>query len=305
METSNPLVSVIIPVYNCEKFIAEALDSALAQTYSPLEIIVINDGSTDSSMEIVRNYSDIKIISQTNHGVSYARNKGIASCRGEYLAFLDADDVWLKSKIEKQMKIFLRHQEVSVVTTASEHVTKNGKTIEIGDKIKVPYDMLFLPYNTLLSEGNPFCLSSAMVKRSVLCQGQEFADIKLSADYDLWIRIAADGGLFYVVSKKLTIYRELEVSLLHGSLEKEFGALLNIMYLHKKRYSTRDLQKRKSRIHLSWADTAFFTNDKGAWKALCKSFFYNPLNLSIYSLALRVLVKKIYSVITTDSYSGF
>lgn len=305
METSNPLVSVIIPVYNCEKFIPEALDSALAQTYSPLEIIVINDGSTDSSMEIVRNYSDIKIISQTNHGVSYARNKGIASCRGEYLAFLDADDIWLKSKIEEQMKIFLRHQEVSVVTTASGHVTKNGKTIEIDDKIRIPHDMPFSPYKILLSEGNPFCMSSAMVKRNILSRVQGFRNTKLSSDYDLWIRITSDGNLFYVVSKKLTIYRELEISLQHGSLEKEFCALLDIMYLNKKRYSKWGLQKRKSRIHLEWADTAFFTNDKGAWKVLCKSFFYNPLNLSIYSLPLRVLVKKYILVSRQTPKSGF
>ena len=98
-----PLVSVIIPVYNREKFLAEAIDSVLAQTYRPIEIIVIDDGSTDKSGEIARSYAETKYIYQDNQGVSVARNIGVDAAQGEFLAFLDSDDMWLHNKLETQI----------------------------------------------------------------------------------------------------------------------------------------------------------------------------------------------------------
>jgi glycosyltransferase involved in cell wall biosynthesis len=97
-----PLVSIVIPCYNGEKFIKEAIDSALAQTYS--EVIVINDGSTDRSLEIIKSFgSKIKIVSTENQGVQLTRNKGIELANGEYVKFLDSDDVLLPDCIEKQI----------------------------------------------------------------------------------------------------------------------------------------------------------------------------------------------------------
>ncbi|MBZ4664696.1 MAG: glycosyl transferase family 2 [Caloramator sp.] len=106
MELS-PLVSVIIPMYNVEKYISDTLESVLNQTYKNLEIIIIDDGSTDKSVDIVTSFKDkfnnIQYIYQKNSGVSSARNKGIYNAKGEYIAFLDSDDLWEKTKIEKQM----------------------------------------------------------------------------------------------------------------------------------------------------------------------------------------------------------
>src|SRR3989338_5628145 len=120
---SNPLVSVIIPAYNVEKVIVDALDSVYAQTYRPIEVIVIDDGSTDRTPDIVTNYiasktnltsetnrTDIKLIYvyQKNSGPSKARNAGIKTSKGEYIAFLDADDLWMQDKLEKQINLFER-----------------------------------------------------------------------------------------------------------------------------------------------------------------------------------------------------
>ena len=93
----NGLVSVILPVYNSEKYIAEAVDSVLSQTYEKLELIVINDGSTDCSENIIKNYKDSRIVyikNKKNVGVAMARNKGIQIASGSYIAFIDSDDVW-------------------------------------------------------------------------------------------------------------------------------------------------------------------------------------------------------------------
>ena len=103
----NAKVSVIIPNYNYARFIGEAIESVLAQTYQPLEIIVVDDGSTDDSIKVIESFGDkIKLIRQENGGVGKARNTGARNSNGDFFAFLDADDIWLPEKIEKQTELF-------------------------------------------------------------------------------------------------------------------------------------------------------------------------------------------------------
>ena len=100
-------ISVIIPAYNYARYLAEAIDSALGQTYAPLEVIVVDDASTDDTPRVLAAYGQrIRAIRQPNGGAGAARNTGIAAARGEYVAFLDADDVWLPRKLELQMALF-------------------------------------------------------------------------------------------------------------------------------------------------------------------------------------------------------
>jgi len=102
-----PLVSVIIPVYNCELYLAEALESVLAQTYRPIEIIVVDDGSTDGSARVVRDFnSTVRYFRQANSGAGAARNCGVDLSKGDFLAFLDADDIWSPEKLSLQMAAF-------------------------------------------------------------------------------------------------------------------------------------------------------------------------------------------------------
>jgi glycosyltransferase involved in cell wall biosynthesis len=116
---TEPLVSVIIPVYNTEFYVREAIESVLAQTYRHREIICINDGSHDRSLEILHSFEDrIKIIDcPTNSGISEARNQGIRIAKGEYLAFLDADDVWHSDKLALQMQRFAQPDSLDVLCT--------------------------------------------------------------------------------------------------------------------------------------------------------------------------------------------
>ena len=100
----NELVSIIIPIYNYGRFLAEAIDSVMAQTYRPIEVIVVDDGSTDNTANIATSYPDIQYIYQPNQGVSVARNTGISKARGKYLAFLDADDTWHPDKLKIQIQ---------------------------------------------------------------------------------------------------------------------------------------------------------------------------------------------------------
>lgn len=130
-----PRVSVIIPVYNQGQFLTEAVESVLSQTFQNFEILLVDDGSTDQSPEIIKEYTQkypqkIKYLEHQNHthaGVSPSRNLGIQHAAGEYIALIDSDDLWLPEKLEKQIEILDMHQEVGLVYCALEVIDENGK----------------------------------------------------------------------------------------------------------------------------------------------------------------------------------
>ena len=118
LKNKNLKVSVIIPTYNCARYISKAIDSVLKQTYRDFEIIIINDGSSDDTEKVVKPYlknESVSYIYQENKGVAAARNKGIRNSKGEYIALLDADDYWSSMKLEKQIPIFEKMHEVKLV----------------------------------------------------------------------------------------------------------------------------------------------------------------------------------------------
>ncbi len=123
-------VTVVIPAYRCESVIASAIESVLGQTYGKFELVVVDDGSPDQTAETIKKYGDkVNYIFQENGGVSKARNTGILNAKGDYIAFLDADDVWEKNKLELQLELFNRHPEVNMVFCGFWN-TINGKILK-------------------------------------------------------------------------------------------------------------------------------------------------------------------------------
>jgi len=115
-QKQRPLISVIIPTFNSVSYISEAVNSVLSQTYSPVELIVINDGSTDSTREILASIqAPFQYIYQANGGTGAARNAGVEASSGDFLAFLDSDDIWLSDKLQRQMEVFEQNPETDVV----------------------------------------------------------------------------------------------------------------------------------------------------------------------------------------------
>lgn len=123
---ASPLVSVIIPVYNGERYLAECLSSVFAQTWSPLEVIVVDDGSCDRSAAIAEDVDGVTLIRQANAGVAAARNAGIAAARADFIALLDQDDLWLPGKIEAQMRVFQADPALDYVLTEQERFIEPG-----------------------------------------------------------------------------------------------------------------------------------------------------------------------------------
>ncbi len=183
-----PLVSVIIPTYNQEKYIKKTLESVLSQTFKSIEIIVVDDGSTDETAEIVNSFNEPRIIYiwQKNKGPAAARNTGIKRAQGKYIAFLDADDLWLREKLERQINFMEKNSEIGLLGTGCYEINHKG---EMMSKKIFPTKNKIL--KKILIRYNPFIQSSIMLKKEIFDKKEGYNEsFPQSEDYELWLRIA-------------------------------------------------------------------------------------------------------------------
>ena len=181
-----PTVSVIIPAYNAEPFVAMTVKSALQQTYPDLEVIVVDDGSTDRTVACLEEFGDrIRVHRQANAGVAEARNAGVRISSGSWIAFLDADDLWLPNKLEQQ----LASTAAPLLYTNRFNIGARGELPVVQSDVTPMYEGdVFLP---LLLEGNFITNSSVVIRRDVFAAAGGFAQgVSPAEDWDLWLRVA-------------------------------------------------------------------------------------------------------------------
>ncbi len=200
------LVSVIVPVYNRGNLVSETIDSILSQTYKNFEIILINDGSSDDSLSILAAYErrfpeKIRVIDQKNQGQIIARNNGIKVARGQYIAFLDSDDLWKKDKLERQLPLF--QQGVGLVYTGTEIINEKGETVRLepADEALVGDIYGQLLVKNRMTGGTVVVTAEALEKVGVFSQ-----DFKAAENWDLWLRICKEYSAD-VVADPLIEYR--------------------------------------------------------------------------------------------------
>ncbi|OUL33342.1 glycosyl transferase family A [Nostoc sp. T09] len=206
-----PTISIIIPAYNAEQTILETINSVQQQTFSDFEIIVINDGSTDRTLEILDTIADsrLKIFSYNNGGLPVARNRGIAHATGEFIAFLDADDLWTPDKLELQLAALQQHPEAGVVYSWTLFMDEQGKSFHPDKPIFFSGNVYgnLLVKNFLASGSNPL-----IRKQAVDSVGEFYPPAGGSADWDYWLRLAARWH-FVVVPKPQIFYRQSSSSM--------------------------------------------------------------------------------------------
>ena len=193
-------ISVIIPSYNYGRYLKQAIDSALGQTLPPHEVIIVDDGSTDNTDEILNSYQDrIRVVRQRNQGVAAARNKGAGIATGDLLGFLDSDDVWLPRKLELQVKRFLAEPDLGLVHCGVLNIDSAGAPLEErvdGMEGWVAIEMLRFRRSVVIATG-----SAALIPRSVFEEvGGYDIDRRLhpSEDWDLSYRIACNYKIGFV-----------------------------------------------------------------------------------------------------------
>ena len=182
-----PRVSVILPTYNRSWIVGQAIDSVLDQDYANLEVIVVDDGSTDDTSRLLATYADrISVIGQENRGVSAARNTGIRAAAGELIALLDSDDTWLPGKVAAQVAFFSANPDARVCQT-EELWVRNGVRVNPGKRHRKEGGMIF-------ARSLALCLvspSAVMMRRSLFDDVGLFDEsLPACEDYDLWLRIA-------------------------------------------------------------------------------------------------------------------
>ncbi|WP_394221578.1 glycosyltransferase family 2 protein [Alteromonas gracilis] len=240
---NTPLVSVVMPIFNMQKYVELALLSVKQQTYSNLEIICVNDGSTDNSVDIVEQFDDprIKLVNQANQGLSAARNTGMSHASGKYIALLDPDDLWLPEKIAQHVAHLERSPEVGISYCPSLFITEEGKRNGLGQFPKLEDISL----KTVMCR-NPIGNGSAPVIRKAMLDELSIAlprhhsgrtcffdeAMRQSEDIDFWIYCALNANYkIEGIAKPLTLYR-INANGLSANLAKQFRAWEYCMQKH-------------------------------------------------------------------------
>ncbi|MEH2009600.1 glycosyltransferase family 2 protein [Nostoc sp.] len=196
-----PLVSVIIPVYNCEKYLKETFDSVFAQTYRPIEVIVVDDGSTDESAKIAQTYPSIRYFYQSNQGAAIARNVGISLAEGNLIALLDADDVWQPNKLSLQVNYLHQHPQIGILATNIYQFLEAGVEIPSG----------FRP-EQWLGEQPGLIPSTLVIRKAVFDKIGVFSPKFGSSEDTEWIYRARDSQVEIEMLSEVMVMRRL-----HGS----------------------------------------------------------------------------------------
>lgn len=247
---TNPIFSVILPTYNHGQYIEKAIRSVLTQTFGDLELIIIDNHSTDDTEKIVEDFaakdSRLRYFKIHNHGsIAKSRNFGIAQSHGVYMSFLDSDDSWFSGKLQAVLAAFSQHPNIDVVYHSELETRQNGKKLLMRHRLMTGNCYVFLALH-----GNPLVTSATTVRKSTLLQAGGFSEEKkvISAeDYDLWLNLAAQNANFYHIKEVLGEYRRHAGSISSSALyhctncfnvsAKHFKKLLDLQLITPDEYA--------------------------------------------------------------------
>ncbi|NEP60711.1 MAG: glycosyltransferase [Symploca sp. SIO2G7] len=217
------LISIILPVYNGEKTIKETITSVLNQTCQDFELIIINDGSEDGTLKIIDSIQDprIKVFSHANAGPNPSRNRGIVEAKGEYVAFIDADDLWTPDKLASQLKALQANSQAAVAYSWTNYIDTSGQFLSRGSHLSLTGDVLrhLLLINFLESGSNP------LIRKAALTTVGDFDEtLTHGEDWDMWLRLAAKYQ-FVAVPSPQVFYRVSAHSSSAKIVQLEVGCL--------------------------------------------------------------------------------
>ncbi len=248
--------SVVIPTFNRAHTLSRAINSVISQTFQANEIIVVDDGSTDETQELLRQWPDIHVIMQTNHGVSAARNSGIQAAAGDWIAFLDSDDEWLPEKLERQTSLIQQNPGYKICH-GNELWIRNGLPLK---QLKKHHKQGGFIFENCL----PLCVispSAAVIKKSVFdALGLFDTSLPACEDYDMWLRICAANPVLYVELPILRKYGGHDDQLSHkywGMDRFRITALKNALLggslSETQRFNARAMLRKKALIYAKGA----------------------------------------------------
>ncbi|MDP5017017.1 glycosyltransferase [Anabaena sp. UHCC 0187] len=302
-QNSEPRISVVIPAYNCEKTITKTIESVLNQTFTNWELIIINDGSKDSTLEIISQIHDsrIKVFSFDNAGGNVSRNRGLKYAVGEFVSFLDADDIWTSDKLASQLKALEENPQAAVAYSWTDYIDETGEFVVSGGRVVAKGDVYekLLVTNFLENGSNP------LIKRESLISLSGFDEsLPAAQDWDMWLRLAAKFEFVCIPSVQI-LYR-VSGNSVSANLNRQETACLQVM---NKAYKARPPQPNFN-FNLSLANLYKYLTCKALQKPLTRKkglatvrflYYYTlyeslTINRAIFiaKLALKTLIIIIY-----------
>ena len=288
-------VSILMPVYNGEKYLSEAIESALAQTYQNFELLIVNDGSTDNSAAIIKPFlkdSRVIYIEQKNAGVAAARNTAIKHARGQYFGFLDQDDLWLNNKLEVQIAALEQDESVALVHSRQDFIDSHGN--------KIDYEWI--------TGGSGYCFRDNFIKNriavlTVLIRKTIIDEIGLfneqlsgADDYEMWLRITLKYPIKYI-DQALAFYRFHDNNVSKDSFRMtitDLKAINTILSDYPEALKLAGKNTVRARLHelhsqlgdwYSWHDQDFRQGRLYYWLAILNNFFVlRPYYRFVYCL---------------------
>lgn len=289
------MVSIVITCYNYGNFIAECIDSVLKQTYKDTEIIIVNDGSTDNTEEVLQPYlalSNVHYIKQINSGQTVAKNTGIRHAKGDFIAFLDADDFWHPQKLEKQLSLFTG--KIGVVYSQSQFVDNDSNHIPTE-----PPSHYLRPHrgdvkeNLIFDNFIPF--SSSVVRRECFdLLGTFDESLKMGIDWDLWLRFSVQYHFDYV-EEKLLYYRVGHSNQMSKNVVERFSCADRILEKLLKTDLDYVSEKTLKKVYLynccNRGANFRQTNLRTSFSYYGKALAMNPFNVCIYKGILKNCIR--------------
>lgn len=292
----NPLISVIIPTYNCAKWICDAIDSVIRQTYKNIEIIVVDDGSTDNTANLLTKKYGTRIvyIYQENSGPSKARNTGLSCANGKYVQFLDADDILLPNKILLHVQCLESELEYSAVYSDFEYITeKDDLTVVVSSPtyFKQAYATGDI-FGRLLNGNFIVCHALLLKLEDIKSVGMFNENLNACEDFDLWLRMSAQGHKFFFLDKVLVQYRNTPNSLSSNNAKLIIGSIYAVKNVRKYFKAQMSLTK----VNAAKIDTSLSTLYSNAAYAYYKQnmFFLCVINFIFALFCSPARIKEIY-----------
>lgn len=291
-------VSVIVPAYRCAATIGQAMQGLVTQTRPPDQIIVVDDGSPEDLTQALMPYRrHIEYIRKTNGGAASARNAGLDSANGDLIAFCDADDIWLPTKLQKQLDIFKRHPEVGLVS--SRYLVKEtaGEVYAYPDHSAATWDRIVRPQGQKVFEMAMIVWTSVvMFRREILANDRFDTTLSVAEDRDLWARLVRRAPI-YLQSEPLTMLLERIDSLSRIDLDLDCMCMLRVIRRHDDVLGPRGRRRWEAEVYRRWAGTYLARgNPRRAVLPAMHRLTYHPLSPEgwwiLFKSSVRGLVQR-------------
>ena len=280
---SNPLVSIITPVYNGEQYLLAAIESGLAQTYQNFELLIVNDGSIDNSADIIKPFlkdSRVIYIEQKNAGVAAARNTAIKQARGKYVGFLDQDDLWRNNKLEVQVAALEQDESVALVHSRQDYIDLQGNKIDyewITGASGYCFEDMF--------KKNRIAVLTVLIRKTIIEEIGLFNEqLSVTDDYEMWLRVTLKHPIKYI-DEPLAFYRFHDNNVSKNSFKMtvlELKTINTILSEYPEALNIADKKTVKARLYelqsqlgdwYSWYDQNFIQGRKYYWLAILNNPF--------------------------------